>query len=136
MRTLLILAGLGQIGLVCASTLIPRLLHWHEELAKLRPLTRNVVTTYAFYIAGTNLAFGLLSTIRPEWLLDGSGLARSVSGFITAYWGVRLVLQFAYYDRKDGPAGIGFRIAEAALACLFLFLTCVYGFAAVKGDAS
>lgn len=133
MRTLLVLAGWGQIGLVCASAMIPRLLHWREELEKLRRLTRNVVTTYAFYIAGTNLAFGLLSTIRPDWLLDGSGLARSVAGFIAVYWGVRLVLQFAYYDRKDAPSGLRYRVAEAALAGLFLFLTCVYGLVAWKG---
>jgi len=127
MKTIVFLAGLGQLGLVCASTAIPRFLHWKEEVAKLRRLTRNVVTTYAFYILGTNLAFGLLSTLKPEWLLDGSGLARAVAGFISLYWGVRLILQFTYYDRKDAPPGIGFRLAEWVLAALFLFLTCVYG---------
>ena len=130
MKTIVFLAGLGQLGLVCASTVIPRLLHWKEEVAKLRRLTRNVVTTYAFYILGTNLAFGLLSTLKPEWLLDGSGLARAVAGFISLYWGVRLILQFTYYDRKDAPPGISFRLAEWVLAALFLFLTCVYGAAA------
>jgi hypothetical protein len=136
MKTLIFLAGLGQIGLVCASPMIPRLLHWREEVGKLRPLTRNVVTTYAFYIMGTNLAFGLLSTLKPEWLLDGSGLARAVAGFISAYWGVRLVLQFAYYDRKDAPQGIFFRVAEGVLAALFLFWACVYGFVAWGGLAA
>jgi hypothetical protein len=101
MKTLLVVAGLGQIGLVGASTLIPRLLHWREETAKLRPLTRQVFTIYALYLLGTNLTFGLLSTLRPEWLLDGTGLARAVSGFIALYWGARLVIQFTYYDRKD-----------------------------------
>jgi len=127
MKTLVVLAGVGQIGLVAASAMIPRLLHWREEIAKLRRLTQTVVTTYAFYIAGTNLAFGLLSVLRPEWLTDGSGLARSVAGFIALYWAVRLVLQFAYYDRKDAPPGTIFRFAEAGLAALFLFCACVYG---------
>jgi hypothetical protein len=113
--------------------MIPRLLHWHEEVARLRPLTRHVVTTYAFYVLGTNLAFGVLSTLRPEWLLDGSGLARSVAGFISLYWGVRLILQFAYYDRKDAPAGPAFRIAEAALVTLFFFWACAYGYVAWTG---
>ena len=133
MKTLIFLAGLGHLGLVCASPMIPRLLHWREEVSKLRPLTRNVVTTYAYYILGTNLAFGLLSTLKPEWLLDGSGLARAVAGFIAVYWGVRLLLQFAYYDRKDAPQGMVFRFAEAALAALFLFWTLVYGYVAWRG---
>jgi hypothetical protein len=133
MKTLLVLAGLGQLGLVGASTLIPRLLHWREETAKLRPLTRQVFTIYALYIFATNLAFGLLSTLRPEWLLDGTGLARAVSGFIALYWGARLVIQFSYYDRKDAPPGLFFRIGEVALVALFFFLTCVYGLVAFGG---
>jgi len=133
MRTLIVIAGLGQLGLVGASAMIPRLLHWREEIGKLRRLTQTVFTTYAFYIMGTNLAFGLLSTLRPQWLTDGSGLARSVAGFIAVYWGVRLVLQFAYYDRKDAPSGTIFRVAELALSALFLFCACVYGFVAWTG---
>jgi hypothetical protein len=136
MKTLVVLAGIGQLALVGASALIPRLLGWREELAKLRPLTRAVVTTYAGYIAGTNLAFGLLSTVRPAWLLDGSGLARSVATFIATYWGARLVLQFAYYDRNGVPEGIGFRVAEGALVSFFLFLTFVYASVTTGGSAS
>jgi len=133
MKALIVLAGIGQLGLVAASPMIPRLLHWHEEIVKLRRLTQNVVTTYAYYTMGTNLAFGLLSTLRPAWLLDGSGLARSVAGFIAVYWGVRLILQYAYYDRKDAPEGVIFRIAELALSALFLYCAVVYGLVAFSG---
>src|SRR5262249_15668789 len=132
MRTLLLLAGFGQLCLVGASTMIPRLLHWREELAKVRPLTRPVVTIYALYILGTNLAFGLLSVFHPGWLLNGSGLARAVAGFIAVYWGARVIIQFAYYDRKDAPAGLFFKIAEVLLVLLFSFLTCVYGLVALN----
>lgn len=135
-RSLLIAAGIGQLLLVAASVpLIPRLLHWPEELAKLRPLTRQVVTVYAYYIAGTNLSFGLVSTLAPEWLLDGSGLASGVCGFIALYWGARLVIQFLYYDRRDAPSGLLFRLAEVALVALFLSLTGIYGAAALQNIA-
>ena len=130
LHTVLVLAGLGQIGLAAVSPLIPRLLHWREEVAKLRPLTRQVFTVYAFYILGTNLAFGLLSALRPEWLLEGSGLARAVASFMAVYWGARVVIQFTYYDRRDAPPGIAFRLGEGLLVTLFLFLTLVYGLVA------
>jgi hypothetical protein len=136
MKTLVVLAGVGQIALVVASAWIPRVLGWRRELDKLRPLTRTVVTTYAFYIAGTNLAFGLLSAWRADWLLDGSGLARALAGFIAVYWGARVVLQFAYYDRTDAPSGAAFRLAEAALVALFLFLTAVYGWVGLSGGGA
>jgi hypothetical protein len=131
LTTALFLAGLGQIVLVGASVAIPRILHWREELARLRPLTRQVFTTYAVYIAGTNLSFGLLSALSPASLLAPSVLAVAVDGFITVYWGARVVVQFAYYDRRGGPAGPAARFAEAVLVALFVFLTLVYATAAV-----
>lgn len=87
MRTLLVLAGLGQLGLALGSLAVPRVLRWTEDTAKLRPLTRQVFWTYAAYVWATNVSFGLLSTFAPHVLLDRSGLARVVSGYITAYWG-------------------------------------------------
>jgi hypothetical protein len=122
------LAGLGQLVLAAASTTFPRTLGWHEELPKLRPLLRRFFWIYASYILGFNIAFGLVSTLRPAWLLGATPLAAAVTGFITVYWGARLLLQFAF-DRRDIPEGAHFRIAEAALVALFVYLSAVYGFA-------
>jgi hypothetical protein len=121
------LAGAGQLVLIVASLAIPRVLRWREDTAKLRPLTRQVFWTYAVYIWATNLSFGLVSALAPDWLLDGSGLAAAVTGFITAYWGGRLLIQFTYFDRSDAPSGVAARLAEAGLVGLFVFLTFVYG---------
>ena len=129
---LVVLAGVGQLGLALASLAIPRVLRWPDQLAVLRPLTRQVFWTYAAYIWGTNVCFGLLSTLAPHWLLDHSPLAAAVCAFIAAYWGARLVIQFAYFDRTNVPAGWVFRWAEVGLVGLFLFLTLVYGAAAVR----
>ena len=120
------LAGLGQLGLAAASTAIPFVLRWRTETAALRPLLRQLFWIYAAYILGFHVAFGLLSLLAPGWLLDGSGLATAVSGFIAAYWTVRLVLQFTYLDRSDAPQGPWFRGAEVALVSLFVALSATY----------
>src|SRR3954452_3109229 len=111
---LIVAAGIGQLGLVAASLAVPRALRWPEDLAKLRPLTRQVFWTYAAYIWATNLSFGLLS-LRPGWLLDRSALAGCVTGFIAAYWAGRLLIQFFYFDRSGAPPGRHVRLAEVAL---------------------
>jgi hypothetical protein len=121
------LAGLGQLLLAAASTAIPRVLRWNEELAQLRPLLRQMFWIYAGYIFCFHVAFGLLSTLAPASMLDGSELATAVTGFIATYWGARLALQFTVLDRKDAPAGPWFRAAEAALVLLFVALTATYG---------
>src|SRR5262249_30057880 len=122
---LVLVAGAGQLALIAASLAIPRVLHWSEETAKLGPLTRQVFWTYAIYIWCTNLSFGRLS-LRPGWLLDRSPLAGCVTGFMTAYWAGRVLIQFFYFDRSAAPPGLYVRLAEAALVGLFLYLSLVY----------
>lgn len=131
MRALLILAGFGQLALAAGSLALPRVLRWSDDTAKLRPLTRQVFWTYAGYIWVTNICFGLVSTFAPDWLLDRSPLARVVTAYITAYWGARLLVQLFYFDRSEAPPGAFYQLAEVALVGLVMFLTGVYGYAAV-----
>jgi len=126
---LIVLAGVGQLGIILVSLALPRLLGWHEETAKLRPLIRQLFWTYAAYIWTTNLSFGLLSALAPGWLLDRSGLAAAVTGFITLYWGARLAIQFLYFDRSDMPVGPVYRLAELLMVASFCYLTGVYAVA-------
>jgi hypothetical protein len=124
---LIFLAGIGQLLLAAGSTFIPQALGWREETAKLAPLLRQVFWTYAAYILVINACFGLISTFAPAWLLDGSPLAAAVTGFMAAYWGGRLAVQFFYFDRAGMPRGRLFTLAEIGLVTLFAFLTVVYG---------
>jgi hypothetical protein len=128
--SLLRAAGFGQLALVAVTPAIPYVLRWREETAKLRPLTRQVFWTYAGYILGAHFCFGLLSAAAPAWLLDRSPLAGCVAAFITAWWGVRLMLQFTCLDRSDAPPGLWIRLAETALVGLWIGLIAVYGCAA------
>lgn len=133
------LAGVGHIGLCLGTLALPRMLGWREKLLALPTLERQMFWVYAAYIWGTNLAFGLVSALAPAWLLDGSGLASAVLGFIAVYWGARVVLQFAYFDLASArPPGTLSRVAEGVLDVLFIWLTVLYGAAcvlSVMGDA-
>lgn len=122
----LMLAGCGQIGLALGSLALPRILRWREDTSRLRPLTREVFWTYAAYIWVTNLCFGIISLAAPEWLLDGTPLARAVSAYIAAYWGARLLLQLFVLDRSGAPAGLVFRVAHWGLSALFASWTATY----------
>lgn len=126
--TLLVMAvGLAQLGIALATMALPRVLGWKAELARLEPLTRNVFKTYAVYIFGTNAAMGALCLGAPALLLDGSALARWIAGYGACYWGGRLVVQFAYYDRGIVARGAHFRVAEVVFVLLFASCTATYG---------
>ncbi|MEM7307995.1 MAG: hypothetical protein AAF682_15055 [Planctomycetota bacterium] len=122
------LAGLGQLVLALASLAIPRVLGWREETRRLSPLTREVFWTYAVYIWVTNVALGLTSLLLAEELASRAPLARAVTAYALVYWGVRLALQLLSFG-KHAPPGRRFKVAEALLVQLFVFLSAVYAWA-------
>lgn len=124
---LVIAAGLALFGVAAAGCGVPRVLGWREDLARLRPLNRQIFWTYSGYILCTNLGMAVLATFAPGWLLSGTSLAAAVSGYICVYWGARFVIQFVYYDRSDAPSGALYEFAHYAFAAIFLYLTIVFG---------
>lgn len=135
-RALLLIAGWGQVALVLVSLSVPRALRWGEETRRLSPLTRRVFWVYAAYIAGTNLALAVVTLAAPTALLSGSPLAAAVAGFAALWWGARLAVQFAAFDRARDPRFPIPRTAEALMVFAFAGLTLVYGavaLAAVRG---
>lgn len=127
LRILVIVAGVGMFGIAAASAAVPRVLRWREDLAGLRSLNRQIFWTYSGYILGTNLCMASLATFAPGWLLAGTPLAAAVSGYVCVYWGARLVIQFAYYDRSEAPRGPLYEMAHYAFSAIFAFLTLVFG---------
>jgi hypothetical protein len=125
--TLIAWAGIGQMALVAGSLAIPRILNWRRDLAPLPMLTRRMFWIYTGYIWTINLCFGLLSALAPHWLTAEQPLVAAVNGFMAAYWGARLVLQFACIRGAQKPEGFRYQLAEAALVMLFTFCTFVYG---------
>jgi hypothetical protein len=130
--TLLVLAGIGQFLLSVASLAIPRVLNWRQELMSVSPLTRSLFWTYAGYTLGIHLCFAAISILAPHELAGGGVLATAVTGFIALYWGVRLVGQFAWYDRAIVGDRMLFRVAEIGLVALFATLTLIYSAAALR----
>lgn len=127
MTTLLILAGLAQLGLALVSLGVPRVLRWREELRALSPLNRHIFWVYAAYILLTNVAFGVLTLVWSSEIARGDGLAAGFAAFVAVYWLLRFAIQFAVFAR---PPGAWFTVAHWVFAALFAFLGAVYAAAA------
>jgi hypothetical protein len=126
-KTLLLLAGIGQLALAAFSLLIPAVLDWRRETLRLSRLTRQVFWTYAGYIWAFNVCFGVISLTSADALLSGAELVRPLCGFIAAYWGVRLLLQLVWFDNSQAPPGLRYKLADAGLVGLFAGLSLTYG---------
>ena len=124
---LVFLAGIGHLIIVCASMSIPYLLNWREDLAKLRPLNREIFWTYAGYIFTTNLSLGLVSILAANDLVTKSSLALAISLYALFYWGVRLFIQLFIFDRVDIPQKFWYKTGDVMITLLFAYLTITYG---------
>jgi len=128
-QQLLFLAGLAQIALVIGGLAIPTILNWKQELAKTRPLIKQMFWTYAAYVVVINLCFGLVSALDYKELTNGTTLSALATGFIAVYWISRVLIQFFYFDRSDFPKGKWNAFGEMVLVTLFVFLSVVYSLA-------
>jgi hypothetical protein len=86
-------AGLGQLSVLVASSLVPFRLKWKESLTPLPPLLRQLFWVYGGYIVLTIIGLALISLTCSDELASGDPLARLVCGYATLFWGIRLSLQ-------------------------------------------
>jgi len=122
----IILAGVGQLILVVASAVIPRCLDWKGPLGALPKLMQQLFWTYAGYILGMHLFFGVISAFGSQLLLDGTPQAAILCALMMTWWAVRIGLQFFCFDRKGIPQTRFNILAEVLLVGLFLYLACTY----------
>lgn len=127
---LIFIAGLGQLGVLIASTLVPFRLNWRGELQCLSRLHRQMYWVYGGYIVLSIVAFAALSILNSGELARGSVLARGFCAYVAVFWGIRVGLQ-AVFDVKDHLTTWWLKTGYFVLTLLFAGLTVVYAWAAL-----
>jgi len=125
-------AGVGQLCILVASSLVPLRLNWREELQCLPRLHRQMYWVYGGYVVLSIIAFGTLSILHSRELASGSGLARGFCAYVAVFWGIRLSLQ-AVFDVKAHLTAWWLRAGYALLTVMFAGFTIVYAWAALRG---
>jgi hypothetical protein len=131
MPTLIFLAGIAQLGVLIASSLVPFRLRWKDALAVLPRLHRQMYWVYGGYVVLSIAAFGLLSLFNADELAAGSGLARGVCCYNALFWGARLPLQ-GIFDTKEHLTTWWLKAGYHLLTILFIGLTALYALAALR----
>jgi hypothetical protein len=131
LATLIFFAGFGQLAVLIASALVPLRLRWKSELAGLPRLHRQMYWVYGGYVVLAIIAFGLISVCNARELAGGGGLARGFCGYVTVFWGVRLLLQ-GVLAVKEHLTAWWLKAGYALLTVLFTAFTLLYGFAALR----
>jgi hypothetical protein len=129
---LIFAAGLCQLGILIASSLVPFQLDWKQKLAGLPLLHRQMYFIYGGYVVLGIVTLGLTSLICSAELASGSPLARAFCIYATLFWGIRLSLQ-AVLDAKPFLTRWWLKLGYHLLTVLFAGITAVFGYATVQG---
>jgi hypothetical protein len=102
------LAGALHLLVAGANFVLPGILGYRENLARVTPIIREIFLVHALYIVLVLVGFGLLCLCFPADLAGASRLGKFLCGFLAIFWSLRVVIQFGFYDRatkKDHPFG-------------------------------
>jgi len=124
MQTAIQIAGLVQLSIAAANFLLPSLLHYRENLAKVSPIIRQIFVIHSLYIVLALVGFATISLVFPDELAGASALGRLISGLLAVFWLTRVAIQLAYYApsvRRQHPLGhAAFTLASISLGITYL----------------
>lgn len=119
LTTALYAAALGQSLIALLNLRLAKIMHWEADLASLPQLLREVFQVHAWFISITLALFATLTfRFAPE--LPVLDLGRWLASGIGLFWGIRFVMQFAFYSSSHWRGQPG-RVA------VHLILLLVYG---------
>ena len=125
-------AGVMHFGLLLAGALLPVVLDWRGDLAKLSRLSRQIVWVHGVFIAMLVCAFGVGSIVLADSLTAGTPLARSLCGFIAVFWLARLALQLFVLEASPYLRGLLLKVGYHGLTVVFVYFVMVYGWVAMS----
>ena len=131
---LIFLAGIGQLGVLIASALVPFRLNWRDELRPLARLHRQMYWVYGGYVVLSIVAFAVLSIVNANELASGGRLARGFCAYVAVFWGIRVILQ-GVFDVKEHLTTWWLKLGYFVLTLLFVAFTVIYGWSAVHPAA-
>lgn len=131
LQSLIMVSGVLHFGTLLASAAVPRVLHWRRELRKLDPLSRQLIWVHGLFIVLVISGFGLVTTCLAGPLAAGTPLARAICGFIAAFWGVRLFIQFCVFDARPFLNSRLLKCGYHGLTVVFVYHAAVLSWAAL-----
>jgi len=129
MKVLIWGAGLVHVGIIAANIPLPGRLRVREKLAGVPRFVRQIFYVHWVYIVIVLGMFAVLCFGFAPELAGASALGRFLSGFMTGFWLLRIVLQIVYYDREIRRAN---RNLDVLYLGSLIVLVVIFGMAAIR----
>jgi hypothetical protein len=133
LTTLLQIAGILHIGLMCAGAAMPKAVQLRAHIATLPTFIRRLFLVYFSFIGLMLAGFGALTFLFAGAMAAGEPVARGLCILLIAFWGLRLIAMAFVFDVRPYLTNWFYRIGYHAINLIFIYLLAVYVFAAWKG---
>ena len=133
LTTLLQIAGVLHLGLLCAGATMPKAVDLRGHLAALPSFIRRLFWVYFAFIGLTLAGFGAITFFQAQAMAAGAPLARALCGFLAAFWILRLMVAAFVFDVRSYLTHWFYRLGYHALNAIFLYLGVIYAWVAVEG---
>jgi hypothetical protein len=130
---LLKFAALLHASLICAGAAMPKAVNLRAHLDVLPPFVRRLFWVYYTFIGLILVSFGLLTWFYAELMALGAPVARALTLLMAVFWLLRLAIAAFVLDVRPYLVSWRHQLGYHALNVVFVYLTAVYVWAAMKG---
>lgn len=125
------IAGAIQAAIVLVNGILPSRLRVRDSMRPVPTFIRQIFYVHWIYIV---LIVGLFSTLCFGFAheLTSGGLGRFLCAFMGAFWLLRILLQWFYYDREIRRAN---RLLDALYLAGLIAMSAIFGWVAIAPGA-
>jgi len=131
--TLLQIAAVLHLGLICAGASMPKAVDLRSHLATLPPFIRRLFLVYFGFIGLMLAGFGSLTFLFAQAMAAGEPLARALCVLLTVFWTMRLAVMVFVFDVRPYLTNWFYRLGHQATNLVFIYLVAVYALTVWKG---
>ena len=127
LRHLLILAAGLQLAIAGLNLFLVPLLHCKTELVRVPLLLREVFQVHAWFISITLVIFAVMTLRFASEMAGGANIPLDwLAGAIGIFWGIRAILQVAYYSSTHWRGRVDRTAIHAALLLVYGGFSFIY----------
>ena len=127
------IAALLHLGLLWAGLTMPHAVKLRQHLATLPPFIRSLFWVYYTFIGTCLIGFASLTWFAADAMVAGEPVARALAIFLGVFWLSRLFAGAFVFDVRPYLTNRFYRLGNVAINLVFIYLTTIYAWTALKG---
>ena len=118
--------GVLMAALVVINLCVPRHLRWREDMARVSLVNRQIFQAHTIFLILTLAMFSVLLLALGDALLEPTRLSRAILGGLTLFWGLRLIMQWAFYSPAIWRGDRFNTVVHYVFSAIWVYITGVF----------